>query len=285
MADEIIAPLMPDSNNEEDNNYEISTSEDFHDNENENLLDNNRRENENNNRIIVREFSIHQKKGFIYLSYSLQTLLFFMSLYYLSDYMNKSNFIKHNLNILYYISIFIMCLIIIAGFYFHLNLIREPLILIFPIALISTLSIFFILYKLSILFSFKIMANLMIISIIIYINLFFINYFINVANQIEEAELFFSVLIPFWLFPILLFEDIRIGVIINMILIIFIMEIYSIVIMDALPHSLYKNYLIMHIVFHIDIFITFIIYGLCYLDYQREMKKRKKIKSNKSKVK
>ena len=115
MADEIIAPLMPDSNNEEDNNYEISTSEDFHDNENENLLDNNRRENANNNRIIVREFSIHQKKGFIYLSYSLQTLLIFLSLYYLSDYMNNNNFIKHNLNIVYYISIFIICLIIITG--------------------------------------------------------------------------------------------------------------------------------------------------------------------------
>ena len=227
MTDEIIAPLMPDNNNKEDNNYEISTSEDFHDNENENLLDNNRRENANNNTIIVREFSIHQKKGFIYLSYSLQSLLFFWSLYYLSDNMNNNIFIKRNLDIIYYISIIIMCLILINGIFYFSKLIRTQLILLLPIALISTLSMFFILYKLSILFSFKIMANLIIISIVIYINLFFINYFINVANQIEEAELFFSVLIPFWLFPILLFEDFQIGVIINMILIIFIMEIYS----------------------------------------------------------
>ena len=276
MADEIIAPLMPDSNNEEDNNYEISTSEDFHDNENENLLDNNRRENVNNNRIIVREFSIHQKKGFIYLSYSLQTLLFFLSLYYLSDYMNNSNFIKHNLNIVYYISIIIMCLILINGLFYFSKLIRTPWILLLPIALISTLSVFFILYKLSILFSFKIMANLMIISIIIYINLFFINYFINVTNEIQEAEFFFSVIILFLLIPILLFEGIWIGVIVNMIFIIIILEFYSIVIMDALPHSIYKNYLIIYIVFHIDIFITFIIYGLNYLDYQHQMKKRKK---------
>ena len=171
-----------------------------------------------------------------------------------------------------------MCLIIIAGFYFHLNLIREPLILIFPIALISTLSIFFILYKLSILFSFKIIANLMIISIIIYINLFFINYFINVPNEIEQAEFFFSFIILFWLIPILLFENIRIGVIANMILIIIILEFYSIVIMDTLPHSLYKNYLIIYIVFHIDIFITFLFFGLFYLDYQHQMKKRRKNK-------
>ena len=276
MADEIIAPLMPDSNNEEDNNYEISTSEDFHDNENENLLDNNRRENVNNNRIIVREFSIHQKKGFIYLPYSLQTLLFFLSLYYLSDYMNNSNFIKHNLNIVYYISIIIMCLILINGLFYFSKLIRTPWILLLPIALISTLSVFFILYKLSILFSFKIMANLMIISIIIYINLFFINYFINVTNEIQEAEFFFSVIILFLLIPILLFEGIWIGVVVNMIFIIIILEFFSIVIMDALPHSIYKNYLIIYIVFHIDIFITFIIYGLNYLDYQHQMKKRKK---------
>ena len=276
MADEIIAPLMPDSNNEEDNNYEISTSEDFHDNENENLLDNNRRENVNNNRIIVREFSIHQKKGFIYLSYSLQTLLFFLSLYYLSDYMNNSNFIKHNLNIVYYISIIIMCLILINGLFYFSKLIRTPWILLLPIALISTLSVFFILYKLSILFSFKIMANLMIISIIIYINLFFINYFINVTNEIQEAEFFFSVIILFLLIPILLFEGIWIGVVVNMIFIIIILEFFSIVIMDALPHSIYKNYLIIYIVFHIDIFITFINYGLYYLDYQHQMKKRKK---------
>ena len=274
MADEIIAPLMPDSNNEEDNNYEISTSEDFHDNENENLLDNNRRENANNNRIIVREFSIHQKKGFIYLSYSLQTLLIFLSLYYLSDYMNNNNFIKHNLNIVYYISI----LIIITGLFYFSKLIRTPWILLLPIALISTLSMFFILYKLSILFSFKIIANLMIISIIIYINLFFINYFINVPNEIEQAEFFFSFIILFWLIPILLFENIRIGVIANMILIIIILEFYSIVIMDTLPHSLYKNYLIIYIVFHIDIFITFLFFGLFYLDHQQQMKKRRKNK-------
>ena len=278
MADEIIAPLMPDSNNEEDNNYEISTSEDFHDNENENLLDNNRRENANNNRIIVREFSIHQKKGFIYLSYSLQILLFFLSLYYLSDYMNNNNFIKHNLNIVYYISIFIICLIIITGLFYFSKLIRTPWILLLPIALISTLSMFFILYKLSILFSFKIIANLMIISIIIYINLFFINYFINVPNEIEQAEFFFSFIILFWLIPILLFEDIWIDVLANMILIIIILEFYSIVIMDALPHSLYKNYLIIYIVFHIDIFITFLFFGLFYLDYQHQMKKRRKNK-------
>ena len=169
-----------------------------------------------------------------------------------------------------------MCLILINGIFYFSKLIRTPLILLLPIALISTLSMFFILYKLSILFSFKIMANLIIISIVIYINLFFINYFINVPNEIEQAEFFFSVLILFWLIPILFFEDIWIGVIANMILIIIILEFYSIVIMDALPHSLYKNYLIIYIVFHIDIFITFIMYGIYYLDYQQEMKKRKK---------
>ena len=74
MTDEIIAPLMPNSSTEqdEDEKYELSISEDIHDNENENLLNNIRRENinNNNNRIIIPEFNAHEKRGLIYLSYA-----------------------------------------------------------------------------------------------------------------------------------------------------------------------------------------------------------------------
>ena len=190
MTDEIIAPLMPNSSTEqdEDEKYEISTSEDIRDNENENLLDNNRRENVDNDRIINREFNVHKKRGLIYLSYSFQTLLFFLSLYYLDDYIDNNSFIKLNLNVIFLISIFIIGFII----YIHLDdpliLTRLPFILLIPMALISTLSMFIILYKLSILLSFKMMTNLMIICFFIYLYLFFFNFFIEVpkiSNAIE----------------------------------------------------------------------------------------------------
>ena len=129
MTDEIIASLMPNSSTEqdEDEKYELSISEDIHDDENENLLNNIRRENinNNNNRIIIPEFNAHEKRGLIYLSYAFQTLLFFLSLYYLFDYMNNNNYIKQNLNVIILISISIIGLILLILLNNHLILIRH----------------------------------------------------------------------------------------------------------------------------------------------------------------
>ena len=266
MTDEIIAPLMPNSSTEqdEDEKYEISTSEDIRDNENENLLDNNRRENVDNDRIINREFNVHKKRGLIYLSYSFQTLLFFLSLYYLYDYIDNNSFIKLNLDVIFLISISIIGFII----YIHLDdpliLTRLPYILLIPMSLISTLSMFIILYKFSILLSFKMMENLMIICFAIYLYLFFLNFFIEVPNYLELIQLAISLIIlSCFGFSIKIFENIQFGVISDMIISILILENISILHILFVPEHSYVNYPLIHINFHIDIVLMLLFYGLC----------------------
>ena len=269
MTDEIIAPLMPNSSTEqdEDEKYELSISEDIHDNENENLLNNIRRENiNNNNRIIIPEFNAHEKRGLIYLSYAFQTLLFFLSLYYLFDYMNNNNYIKQNLNIIILISVSIIGLILLILLNNHLILIRAPYIFLIPLALISTLSMFFILYKISILLSFKIMAWLMITCFAFYLNLFIIYFFYNAQNNLEQTELIISIIIIFCFgFAIKIFENIEILVITDMLMSVFILKVISIVHVNKLPDNLYGNCPLMHIGFHIDIALMLLLDVFCHL--------------------
>ena len=106
-----------------------------------------------------------------------------------------------------------------------LILTRLPYIILIPMALISTLSMFIILYKLSILLSFKMMANLMIICFAIYLYLFFLNFFIEVPNYLELIQLAISLIIlSCFGFSIKIFENIQFGVISDMIISILILE-------------------------------------------------------------
>ena len=103
MTDEIIAPLMDDNNAQEGN--EISPEYiNNNDNENQALL--------NNNEIIRgeiinnRELTNQQKRCLILLSFIIQLILFFLSIYFLSDYINNLNPII--INIIFFISMIII---------------------------------------------------------------------------------------------------------------------------------------------------------------------------------
>ena len=139
MTDEIIAPLMDDNNDQEGN--EISPEYiNNNDNENQALL--------NNNEIIRgeiinnRELTNQQKRCLILLSFIIQLILFFLSIYFLSDYINNLNPII--INIIFFISMIIIAYLTFIHFSRNELLIRLPVSIVIVIVIISTFGMFFI---------------------------------------------------------------------------------------------------------------------------------------------
>ena len=113
MADEEIAPTLP--NPEEKENHNLSTAN--YDNELENLLDNNIREeinnnNNNNNNIINNfQFNVYHKKSLIFFSYAMEVLIY---LIFLLKYFDKMDFINNHTIILFIIFILVLNFFIIV---------------------------------------------------------------------------------------------------------------------------------------------------------------------------
>ena len=180
MADEMIAPLIDNYDNKEEDEKNIDAKKEIihkdNDNELTNLLEH-REENRNNininnNRNNINYISINinlnenQKRGLIYLSYSIQLIIYF---FILNHFYDKDNFIKNNIIIFFVISLIFVIIIIILDV-FNNNYLREiKYRYLFIISIISSLGFYFFLYEISVIFTFKIIKFAIILSIVMYL--------------------------------------------------------------------------------------------------------------------
>ena len=284
MSDEIIEALMNDIEEQDDDDYyEISTdnfpnNSNNNDNENQALLYDSTiiREEIINNR----EFTDKEKTCLILLSYIIQLILFFLSIYFLSDYINQLN--PTTISIILFISIFIIaCITVIIAFNFFLGQIslNLPIFILIIIVSISSLSMFFILYKLSIFWTFHYFAMVTFVAIIIYLTLIFVNFFNKNPNELKMEELI-SLLVICLLIFILFFisgHKNRI-VIIDILFGNFFFGFFSKLHLNFLVENRIYDYLSIHISFYLDILAGVVMYFLFFMDYISQNEQYSRIK-------
>lgn len=277
MTDEIIAPLMDDNNDQEGN--EISPEYiNNNDNENQALL--------NNNEIIRgeiindRELTNQQKRCLILLSFIIQLILFFLSIYFLSDYINQLNPIT--ISIILFISIFIIaCIIVIIAFNFFMGQIslNLPIFILIIIVLISTLSMFFILYKLSIFWTFHYFAMVTFVTIIIYLTLIFVNLFNKNPNELKMEELISLLVICLLIFILFFISGQKnLIVIIDILFGNFFFGFFSKLHLNFLVENRIYDYLSIHISLYLDILAGVVMYFLIFMDYINQNEQYSRIK-------
>ena len=281
MTDEIIAPLMDDNNDQEGN--EISPEYiNNNDNENQALLNNNEiiREEIINNRELTNQ----QKRCLILLSFIIQLILFFLSIYFLSDYINNLNPII--INIIFFISMIIIAYLTFIHFSRNELLIRLPVSIVIVIVIISTFGMFFILYKLSVFWTFHTFAIIIFSIIISESSLLYVNFFsIALDSNLFLQEELWALIISnsFICLPIALLEhekfDIEKTIFIG--LGSFFFGVLSMGHLDFLMKNGIFNYLIIHLSLYMEAVIEIVLYYIYYLDYKlnekMEKNKRKKI--------
>ena len=271
MTDEIIAPLMATTDNSEESENSNSSKNLDNDNELANLLDNNIGENININNNIRNNFHNNsQKKSFIFLSYAIQVLIY---LILLQKFFNKFDYLKNNYNILFYLS----SLFIILVSLYHLkiiNNIREfNIFLEIMLAIISSISMYFFLYKLSIALTFLIIKDVMILTISMYLYLSIINYYFSNQEiaRVDQAELIFYsswmfilfFCIIFYLFDIVNQENLAFAF-----LAVFFLNIISIIHIEIIFLEInitLRHYSIIHICLFIDAFLLSLFLYLIYI--------------------
>ena len=213
MTDDMIAPLMSSIENKEENIYDeyneyndIPIKEEkieiHRDNDDEltNLLNNERNNRQsiiNYFRTINIELNDDKKKGIVFLSFSIQLLIYFLLL---KSSFNKIHFLNYN-KILF----LIISLILIFIFSVEEGLNEIPPICLFIIAFISSISFYFYLYELCIILSFQIFTYLLFASLIMYLFLSFF-YFFELFESIAEAILKSFIIIFFCCLLIFIFR-------------------------------------------------------------------------------
>ena len=305
MSDEMIAPLMPNSDEqEEDVDNEIEGNEQILegnyqnlDNENENLLNyrrenenllnhrrdnenllNNRRENENllnnqrenRNNDVIRNIALsqNQKKGLIFLSYSFVLFLYFIILYFFSKYIDiKTN---SHIDIIYYLSLVIMTILALIHILITDILGRRPYTDLIIFALVSTISILFIFYKLTLLVKFKYITSFIISIILINLSLWYIYYFHHTMNDIGEISFYVSIfIVVIFLTVIGILMEHDYSTFVDMLFTVFIFDvifiIHSFYFYNTINNIRIRDYPIYLSLLNIDIFLTWVIYGLLYL--------------------
>ena len=282
MTDEIIAPLMDDNNNTQEENEILTENINNNDNENQALL--------NNNKIIRepiinnKELTNQQKSCIILLSFIIQLILFFLSIYYLSDYINNLNPII--INIIFFISM----IIIFSLTLIHLSniklLIRLSISIKIIIVTISTVSMFFILYKLSVFWTFHVFALIIFAIIISELSLLIVNFFnIDPHPDLLIQEQFWALVIINTYFCIIIFflerEKLDIADIINIGGGGFIFGTLSMAHLDFLMKKRIFNYLIIHLSLYMEIVIAIVNYFIVYLAYKYNEKKEEYRKKKK----
>ena len=213
MTDDMIAPLMSNIENKEENIYDeyneyndIPIKEEkieiHRDNDDEltNLLNNERNNRQsiiNYFRTINIELNDDKKKGIVFLSFSIQLLIYFLLL---KSSFNKIHFLNYN-KILF----LIISLILLFIFSVEEGLKEMPPICLFIIAFISSISFYFYLYELCIILSFQIFTYLLFASLIMYLFLSFF-YFFELFESIAEAILKSFIIIFFCCLLIFIFR-------------------------------------------------------------------------------
>ena len=276
MTDDMIAPLMSNIENKEENIYDeyneyndIPIKEEkieiHRDNDDEltNLLNNERNNRQsiiNYFRTINIELNDDKKKGIVFLSFSIQLLIYFLLL---KSSFNKIHFLNYN-KILF----LIISLILLFIFSVEEGLKEMPPICLFIIAFISSISFYFYLYELCIILSFQIFTYLLFASLIMYLFLSFF-YFFELFESIAEAILKSFIIIFFCCLLIFIF---RIADFYLSLLIFTFVECLNIVSLFHVKYIIKKyyrtinQYFLLHMSLFMDINLIFLlIYGF-YID-------------------
>ena len=272
MTDDMIAPLMSRIDNKEENIYDeyneyndIPIKEEkieiHRDNDDEltNLLNNERNNRQsiiNYFRTINIELNDDKKKGIVFLSFSIQLLIYFLLL---KSSFNKIHFLNYN-KILF----LIISLILLYIFSVEEGLKEMPPICLFIIAFISSISFYFYLYELCIILSFQIFTYLLFASLIMYLFLSFF-YFFELFESIAEAILKSFIIIFFCCLLIFIF---RIADFYLSLLIFIFVELLNIVSLFHVKYIIKKyyrtinQYFLLHMSLFMDINLIFLLFYL-----------------------
>ena len=290
MTDEIVAPLMDNYENQEEKNNndilpkkeEVLEVNNRNDNDNElaHLL-NNRVENRVNRRNIEDRFfrrinlninlnlnfnfNEDQKKGLIYLSYTIQSIIF---LILISKFFDKVDFINTNIEMLYYLSTVILLSLII--FHYNYTDTSSENFFFLILAIISSFGMYIFMYKVCFLMTLEIFTYLMIVFIATCFSQYIIYFYFYNFNR-NDVLLFFTALIVMILlsiiYEIIFFGSTKIGECIIIFLLVFYGYCASLVHIDILfkrRNIRRYHYPIIHTSLHYDMFIMFFFYLLSY---------------------
>ena len=282
MTDEKIAPLMASTDNPEESENSDSSKNVDNDNELANLLRNNNiGENININNNIRNNFHLNNnhKKSLIFLSYAIQVLIY---LILLQKSFGKFDYLKKNYNILFYLSSLFIILVLLCHFQIMNNIREFNIFVEIMLAIISSIAMYFFLYKLSIVMSFRIIKDVMILTISMYLYLSIINYYFSFRENavLNEVEIIFYsswgvmllFCIIFYLFKIINPENSVFAFII-----VFFLNIISIVHIEIIFRDLnitFRHYSIIHICLFIDVFLLSLFILLLLLDLMIRIKRR-----------
>ena len=204
MSDEIIAPLMASTDNSVENEDGNSSNNTNNDDEQANLIDNNNiniREDFNNNifnNIIINfdYISNLNKKSLIFLSYAMQILIYYILL---KIYYEKIDYIKTHYEMLYGLS----GIFIILIFYWNIEFsdLRElNTSVAIILAIISTISMYFFLYKFAVFLTINVLNSIMIITISMFLYLSIVHFYFSFQENDDLKAIFLSTTIVIYLF-------------------------------------------------------------------------------------
>jgi len=273
-------PLMTKERNSEENDNTNSFKNANNENESTNLLDNNDMR-EHNNKDIRNKIHkiIFYKKSLIYLSYAIQILIYFILL---QKYFDKINYIKIKYNKLFDYALISIIFILLK----HLQNIDDSKEMNFFLGLIlsiiSSISMYIFLYKLVIELKFKVIKDIILISILMYLYLSIISYLyskrdISGESRKENKIILFSswMVIILFCFIFNFFEIIKKEEVKFALLVVLCLNIISITHIEIVVRRIniqLRNYSMVHICLCIDIFLISFFY---YLFNFAELKKTK----------
>ena len=277
---EIIHPFMTKEGNSEVNENSDPSETTNNENESSNLIDNNDIS-ENNNKDIKDKFdkNIFFKKSLIYLSYALQLIIYLILLHIFFD---KIDYIKITYNKLFDFALISIIFILLK----HLQNIDDRkemnLFLGLILSIISSISMYIFLYKLVIELKFKVIKDIMLMSILMYLYLSIISYLyskkdISGESRKENKIILFSswMVIILFCFIFNFFEIIKKEEVKFDLLIVLCLNIISITHIEIVVRRFniqLRNYSMVHICLFIDIFLLSFFY---YLFNFAELKKMK----------
>lgn len=277
---EIIHPFMTKEGNSEVNENSDPSETTNNKNESANLIDNNDIKEDNNKDMKnIFDKNIFYKKSLIYLSYALQLMIYLILLHIFLD---KIDYIKITYNKLFDFALISIIFILLK----HLKNIDDRkemnLFLGLILSIISSISMYIFLYKLVIELKFKVIKDIMLMSILMYLYLSIISYLyskrdINGESRKENKIILFSswMVIILFCFIFNFFEIIKKEEIKFALFVVLCLNIISITHIEIVVRRFniqLRNYSMVHICLFIDIFLLSFFY---YLFNFAELKKTK----------
>ena len=287
MTDEVTSPLLYKNENlgeieneEKEENQknnikkDISKKPDIRHNEEIPLL-NNRTENQKSLFERIKDlFDVYirvtRRIGLIFLSYAFQMFIFYLLLYYSFD---KFKLRHLYLNLFFTLSITILAIITFVYMEKFNELKNLPFLHLIFLAIISTISTYFFIYRIAIIITYELMRNLIFTFISFFLSLFFTYFFgSGSSGEVGDKAFKFSILIiSIFCLGLFLFDIVKISIS----FIIWIISIVFLTISQVHMDKYYKGYIryieineypIIYMCLHINLFILACCYAFIFTE-------------------